>query len=128
MKNNGLNYRIKEEDKAVFLDWITCLICNRNSWDALHHIISPSFRGHIKGEHNSSIYNACPIHNFKHPNAEGHEPNCHIGNESFLYSEDTIRNLLQLVKRIVDKAIDDGIYKRKEKDNNFLKTYERYYN
>lgn len=114
MKKTGLSNRF-DKDKAVstWEGWHYCLICTRNRWDALHHIISPSSRHYVKGEHNKSMLNSCPIHNY----------GCHIGNESYLYSDKTIKKLLKTVKTVLESRQ----YRLDDTDKAFLKVYNHLY-
>jgi hypothetical protein len=91
-----------------------------NLWDALHHIISPSFYLYIDGKHNESILNSAPIHNFKHPDAVGEIENCHIGNEAWLYKEENISMLLKLVYQTLTENYG---YQIKPLDIDFLTKY-----
>lgn len=84
MKKTGLRNRFAPKTRMGWMDWYDCMICGRNQIDALHHIHCPSVRSFIDGKHNRSIYNSCPIHNQV----------CHIGNEAFLYSDETVQELL----------------------------------
>ena len=78
-----------------------------NQQDVLHHIVSPSSHLYIDGDHNESVFNSCPVHNQLHPNSGfiykmgsrgfGIDRNCHIGNEAYLYSDETIKMLLNKV-------------------------------
>lgn len=119
MKKSGLSYRFKDSDRQIWLniDWYACLVCRCNQWDALHHIISPSSRLHVAGEHNSSIFNSCPIHNIMHPYGMR---SCHVGNEAFLYRDETIKKLLNETFYIL---INEAEYIPKSNDLIFLKTY-----
>lgn len=113
MRQSGLSYRFSEKTRAEWIFWYSCLVCWRNQWSALHHIVSPSSRFHVKGKHNESVYNSCPIHNF----------GCHIDNEAFLYSDDTIKMLLN---RSRDALIEMG-YKPNALDREFLQIYSDLY-
>ena len=93
--------------------WYSCMVCGRNQIDVLHHIVCPSVRHYTKGEHNKSVFNSCPIHNQV----------CHIGNEAYLYSDDTVRLLL---KKTLQALIELG-YSANERDREFLKTYSHLY-
>lgn len=89
------------------------MICGRNQIDTLHHIVSPSSRFYVDGEHNASVFNSCPIHNFV----------CHIGNEAYLYSEDGIRTLLRSTR----EALEAMGYALKPIDKEFLRIYADLY-
>jgi len=84
MKNSGLSNRFDNETRHQWLYWYDCMICAMNGIDALHHIISPSTRFYVQGDHNKSVLNSCPIHNQK----------CHIGKDGYLHREDVMRELL----------------------------------
>lgn len=107
-----LQNRFPENLKYEWQFWYSCMVCGQNSFDALHHTISPPCRVYIKGEHNKSILNSCPICNFK----------CHIGNESYLHK--IIPSLLVKVKNAL---LDDLGYKLKPVDKDFLEVYKNLY-
>lgn len=114
MKNSGLKNRFSKEVRWEWEEgWYSCMICGKNNWDAIHHIISPSMTPYIKGKHNTSILNSCPIHNF----------GCHIGKEGYLNRVETIKNLLQKTK----EALDFMGYKLNDKDKKFLTIYKDLY-
>ena len=113
MKNNGLSNRFSQETRAEWIYWYACNICGMNQYDALHHIICPSVRFYIKGKHNTSILNSCPIHNQK----------CHIGNEAHLYNDDTVKQLLQ--KTLT--ALLQMDYKLKPIDREYMTIYKDLY-
>lgn len=100
--------------KVEWIYWHSCLICGKNKWDALHHVVSPSIQGYKEGKHNESILNSCPIHNF----------GCHIGNEAHLSK--FVGTILQNVLN----TLDEMGYALGENDKEFLKVYgdlyERY--
>jgi hypothetical protein len=114
MKHTGLKNRFSLKVRNVWVYWYSCMFCGRNHQDVLHHIISPSSRFYVDGDHNESVFNSCPIHNY----------GCHIGNESVLYSEETIRKLLE---RVAMALIDDLQYKPDERDIRFFKVYKKLY-
>lgn len=87
MKKTGLSNRFSQKTRYEWLDWYSCLICRMNQQDALHHIVSPSSRHYVAGDHNKSVLNSCPIHNQK----------CHVGNEAHLNKDETITKLLNEV-------------------------------
>ena len=95
--------------RAVWLYWYDCLICGRNRIDALHHVLSPSTRLYVPGEHNRSVLNACPIHNFK----------CHIDNEAYLHQDNVLRGILL---RILE-ALSFLEYVPNELDRAFFRVY-----
>lgn len=110
----GLRNRFAEADRYVWLYHYSCMVCNMNQQDVLHHIVSPSSHLYKDGDHNTSIFNSCPIHNQK----------CHIGNEAFLYRDDTIKMLLNKVARALLFQLD---YVPNAKDILFVKTYQSLY-
>lgn len=85
-----------------------------NQQDVLHHIVSPSSHLYIDGDHNTSVFNSCPIHNQK----------CHIGNEAYLYADETIKKLLNDVARALLFDLD---YVPNQKDLLFINTYAHLY-
>lgn len=123
MKKSGLRNRFPSSVRTEWMYWYSCLVCHRNQWEVLHHIMSPSSHDYIDGEHNESILNSCPIHNYKHPQAEGSEPNCHIGNDGWLHQQE---NASMLLHRTREALVDLG-YQLKPIDMLFLKTYKKMY-
>lgn len=111
MKKTGLSNRFSNETRHVWLYHYSCMICGMNQIDALHHIISPSIRQYVRGEHNESVYNSCPIHNAK----------CHIGKEAYLGEH--VRELLKKTK----DALTEMEYTPNEVDKQFLQVYARMY-
>jgi len=99
------------------LGWWECLsnwngkFCRKNHADCLHHIISPSSSGYIKGNHNESIYNSAPVNNW----------NCHI--HKSMHIEKNERELLKEVKSILDREL----YIPDDNDKKFLEVYKDYY-
>lgn len=124
MKQSGLRNRFPQSVRLVWLYWYDCMYCGMNQIDTLHHMISPSVRHYVDGNHNESVFNSCPIHNMKHPNAGGEVENCHIGNEAYLYSDDGLKYLLNKVARAL---LWDLEYSPNEKDKTFLRTYRHLY-
>jgi hypothetical protein len=134
MKNSGLKNRFPERVRHAWLYWWTCLMCRYNQANALHHILSPSSRLYIAGEHNKSIFNSCPLHNYLHPNARelqkkgcegfGITKPCHVGNESHLYKDDTIKSLLKEVRTIMTEEIEIEL---DATDRDFLHIYAHLY-
>lgn len=133
MKNTGLKNRFPDEVRAYWQDWYSCLVCFLNQFDALHHIVSPSSRLYVPGDHNRSIFNSCPIHNYKHPSGDGlvgfghsgfgvSKP-CHVGNEAWLYADENIKLLLG---RVLDTLLERDYYPT-VRDAEFLKTYAHLY-
>lgn len=102
--------RFSEEVKNYWIFWYTCLICGQNHFSEIHHIISPSSMDYIKGEHNKSILNSCPI-----------GTDCHI--HCNLHSFAKQKELLLKVKNILDQ----NNYKYNETDKKFLEVYKKYY-
>lgn len=113
MKQSGLSYRFAPAVRSEWIYWYSCMICGKNRWDTLHHIVSPSSHFHVKGAHNASIYNSCPVHNY----------GCHINNEAFLYNDDNIKMLLQKTYM----ALEGEGYTKKPIDREFLKVYQHLY-
>lgn len=111
MKHSGLSNRFSSAVRHVWLYWYDCMVCGRNQIDALHHIISPSVSVYVKGKHNESVFNSCPIHNQK----------CHVGNEAYLGAH--ISDLLEKTKT----ALDEMGYTRNALDREFLEIYAHLY-
>lgn len=109
MKNSGLSNRFSSETRHVWLYWYDCMVCGMNGIDALHHIISPSTRHYIKGAHNESVFNSCPIHNQK----------CHVGNEAWLFNDKNLRALLWKTA----EALQEMGYVPNQNDKVFLRMY-----
>lgn len=107
----GLRNRFPEEVRAEWVFWYDCMVCGKNQWSALHHIISPSIHGYKDGEHNRSVLNSCPIHNY----------GCHIDNEAWLG-----RNVGLLLSK-VKQALEDMGYVLKPIDRKFLEVYGHLY-
>lgn len=107
-----LKNRFPEEVFAEWTFWYTCLECGENTSDALHHIISPSNREYIKGEHNKSVLNSAPICNSK----------CHLYN-SELHKTYKTKELLQKTITI----LLSNHYELKEVDNDFILNYKHLY-
>jgi hypothetical protein len=108
---NNLSNRFPEEVREFWIGWYKCLICGKNHADCLHHIISPSSQNYMPGEHNKSIFNACPVNNW----------DCHIGKP--LHTAQIQAQLIRRVKKIIDKSD----YKLNKLDKKFLQVYEEYY-
>jgi hypothetical protein len=116
---SGLKNRFPESVKQFWegLGWYRCLsnwngkICKKSHADSLHHILSSSSIYWIKGKHNESIYNSCPVNNL----------DCHIGKP--MHNPISEGELLRTIKEIVDK----NNYKQEDNDKHFLKIYARYY-
>lgn len=114
MKRTGLRNRFSEETRNHWLYWYSCLICDKNQQDVLHHIVSPSSSQYIDGSHNESTFNSCPIHNF----------GCHIGNEAYLYS---IEGITKLLNKALQSLILHLDYQPDTNDLLFYKTYYKLY-
>ncbi len=76
--------------------------------DALHHIISPSSNRYVDGHHNESIFNSCPINNFKN----------HIGQAMHYKEKEDI-----LLERVMTVLVDHD-YVPNKNDLMFLKVYD----
>ena len=123
MKQTGTGNRFDVKDKEVWMDNDKCWECLMNQPDCLHHIICNSCKSiYTAGNHNSSILNSAPLHNYSHPNSQSGKT-CHIGNEAHLYKEETIRKLL---KKTYQYLLRNN-YKFKDKDLEFMKVYKKYY-
>ena len=114
LNNKGLKNRFdKDLLQSVYAFHYTCLVCGENGADAFHHVLSPSSKQYIPGKHNSSILNACPIHNFR----------CHLYNPN-LHKPEMERMLL---KKIIKLLLKLG-YKLKPIDIEFYQNYRDLYN
>jgi hypothetical protein len=107
----GLKNRFSEETRSNWHYWYQCMVCGQNGWDSLHHIFSSTANGWVKGKHNESVLNSCPIHNFK----------CHIGQASTLHRD--IKGLLWRTLR----ALEELGYNLKPIDCQFMEIYKQYY-
>ena len=114
MKNRGLRNRFNQEKlRAVWAFEYSCLWCGESGFDCFHHIMSPSSPRYLDGKFNSSILNACPIHNQK----------CHLYNPE-LHKIDSERKMLQgVLKHLVLSG-----FKFKDKDAEFYEKYSALYN
>ena len=115
-----LKDRFPDEVKQYWTGWYVCLgkdfetdkECNKNHADCLHHIIaSQSSYDYIKGKHNESILNSCPLNNDE----------CHIHKNLHTFAKQ--KYFLLRVKSILDSQ---G-YRYKEIDREFIKKYNKYY-
>ncbi len=113
MKNSGLQNRFPPDVRQQWHYWYDCMVCGKNGIEDLHHIISPSTRFYVAGDHNKSVLNSCPIHNRV----------CHINNDSFLHREDITGALLSKV----NDALAFLGYTWNERDQEFYKTYKHLY-
>ena len=113
MRNRGLKNRFdRNELRAVWCFHYTCLWCGKSGADCFHHIISPSSPSYQEGDFNTSILNACPLHNH----------DCHLYNGE-LHNKETEKKLLN---KVADCLIGEG-YALKEKDLTFLSVYSHLY-
>jgi hypothetical protein len=103
--------RFSEEVKQYWAGWYECQECGRNHADCLHHILSGSSPDYVKGNHNESILNSCPLNNH----------DCHLYKP--LHSFAKQKELLLKVKNILDQ----NHYKYNELDKKFLLVYKKYY-
>jgi len=111
MKNNGLQNRFPAGTREKWFWWYECMVCGENTFDALHHIISPACKEYKKGNFNHSVLNSCPICNLK----------CHIGKDGELHAQ--IPELLGKTKR----ALESLHYKLTPLDRKFLEVYADLY-
>jgi hypothetical protein len=89
------------------------MVCGKNSWDALHHIITPTdFDFYISGTHNRSMLNSSPICNYP----------CHIGRDGWLKKQ--VPTLLAKTKHALLEWQD---YELKENDEIFIDKYSHLY-
>ncbi len=109
----GLQNRFPEDVRFCWMFWYSCMVCNQNRIDILHHIISPTVRFYKTGDHNKSVFNSCPLHNDK----------CHIGNEAYLHKDENIKSLLHEVLH----ALKELGYQPNGRDYEFLKAYKHLY-
>lgn len=117
---SGLKNRFPENLKYEWQFWYECMFCGKNGWDALHHIITPTNHEYVPGNHNRSILNSCPIHNFKSDDEA--VQNCHIGNESELHKQ-----IPKLLSKTLHALIYEQGYILKEVDLKFLSIYINLY-
>lgn len=108
LQQKGLKHRFDPEDKEIWYFWHRCLWCGKNSWDCLHHIISPSSHGYREVEENRSILNSSPMHNH----------GCHLDNPE-LHNREMEIKLLE--KTLISLSIQG--YDLKDIDRLFIKTY-----
>jgi hypothetical protein len=112
MKQSGLRNRFSSEVRHVWLYWYSCMFCGQNQQDVLHHILSPSVRDYVDGNHNTSVFNSAPLHNFK----------CHIGNEAWLG-----HNVRHLLNKVARSLLWDVGYTPNKLDLVFIHTYRHLY-
>ncbi len=108
MKQTSLKYRFNSIDKEVWCFHNRCMWCGKNQWDCLHHIISPSSRGHKPGKFNASLLNSSPMHN----------RGCHIDNGELHHRDVEIK----LLEKTMTVFSYEG-YKMTELDKEFTDTY-----
>lgn len=134
MKRSGLRNRFPDWVRLVWIDWYSCFVCNMNQWEVLHHIMSPSNRFYVDGEHNESVFNSCPVHNYTHPSGDymrkqggkgfGITDSCHIGNDGYLHSEEVTKKLLN---EIAETLLFEMYYVPKPVDIDFVRHYAHLY-
>jgi hypothetical protein len=107
-----LKNRFPPEVRGNWCEWYTCLECKENTADCLHHIITPTNKFYIKGNHNKSIYNSAPLCNHK----------CHLYNQE-LHKEYKIRELLHDTFKILEYKK----YKPIKRDKLFIYYYKELY-
>jgi len=114
MRNNGLKNRFdKNRLNSAFAFHYKCLWCDKAGSDCFHHIISASSTNYREGEFNSSILNACPIHNHK----------CHLYN-SELHKTENEKMLLNKVLEVL--ALENISFN--DLDRKFFDVYRKLYN
>ncbi len=126
MKNRGLQNRFPPGTLDKWDSHDECMVCEKNCWDTLHHILSPSSRLYVRGDHNKSVLNSAPIHNFAHPidmENMGDKHYCHFGNETALLKKEMIVHLLQ---KTIRSLLRHG-YVLNDRDEQFLKIYSALY-
>jgi hypothetical protein len=115
-----LKDRFPDKVKQYWIGFYTCLgknfetgeECKKNHRNCLHHIIaSQSSYDYIKGKHNESILNSCPLNNEE----------CHLYKP--LHSFKKQKYFLLKVKSILDQR---G-YKYEAIDYQFMQKYSKYY-
>lgn len=111
MKKSGLKNRFPESVRNEWTFWYDCMYCGKNQWNCLHHIISPSSRHYKAGDHNKSVLNSCPLHNF----------GCHIDNEVWLG-----KNVELLLSKTFVALVSMG-YVLNDVDVEFVKIYKKLY-
>jgi len=115
IKNRGLSNRFPNEVREAWIFWHDCLVCGKNNYSALHHIISPTVRFYKKGLFNKSALNSCPIHN---------DMKCHLYNESYLHDDKIVKKLLLKVYAIL---LIQQKYQLRPIDKDFLFVYRKLY-
>jgi len=107
----GKRFSFKKDDRYVWQWHYECFECEKNSADALHHIIASSNLNYVPGSHNGSIFNSAPLCNHT----------CHLGREAQLAKkipEFLVRTLMW---------IESTDYERKQRDYDFIETYQDLY-
>jgi hypothetical protein len=97
-KNNS-NFN-REEVNRWFGDNLFCWWCNKNGWNAGHHICGRH------GKYKNSLLNYAPVHNQE----------CHLDIHPKLRKTDSVKKLLQ---KTVSYLLDSG-YEFNENDKMFL--------
>lgn len=105
-----LKNRFPPAVKEFWIGHYTCLWCGQNTADALHHLISPTSAGYIKGDHNKSILNSMPICNHK----------CH------LYNAELKKETPRLLKLVLEEIVLKG-YEFVGRDYQFYMVYSEMY-
>ena len=105
----GLSNRFPQEVINFWTGWTFDLVeLGHRTSNALHHIISPSSNRYQEGDFNESIFNFCPVDNFKN----------HIG-QAMHYREKEDKLLCRVMTVLVDHD-----WKLTEKDKEFLSRYK----
>lgn len=113
MKSRGLKNRFNQDRlRTVWAFTHRCLWCGKTGFNAFHHIISPSSPNYRAGKFNSSILNACPIHNHK----------CHLYNPELHKPENEKMLLNKVLELLVKTDIEFD-----EIDKEFFRTYKEFY-
>lgn len=134
MRNRGLKNRFSDDVKQFWrYEAKSCSVCGMNQPEVLHHINAPSCSWYIDGEHNESILNSAPVHNYTHPSATqfrqqgargvGVDTPCHVGNESWLYTKGNAMLLMQKTARTLELCQ----YRLKPIDEQFIRVYSFMY-
>jgi hypothetical protein len=113
MKNRGLKNRFNPDKLLRY--WGAddkCSWCGKFGFNCFHHIISSQSWGWKKGNFNSSILNACPIHNEV----------CHLYNPALHKKENEKKLLMITLKHLVRKK-----YQFTDIDKQFFEAYKEMY-
>ncbi len=108
----SLANRFSGEVFAEWQDWYICLECGKNTGNILHHIISPSNKYYVKGNHNTSILNSIKLCNEV----------CHLYNPELHKTYKTKEFLYKTIEVLKVKN-----YKLKDIDLEFLEVYKNLY-